>query len=641
MYLARVQIKNFRNLEDVDVTLGEKVVLLGENGVGKSNFIEALRILLDSSYRPLLGENDFTRGDGKKPFGENKIEIHAWFSGIDEEADKDLLAVIHDCHVTDENTYQISAEYRPIKNRTSENATTEDDFELVRYGGGRPDNQEGARRFRQYVRLVTIPAVRDLERDMQSWRTSPLRRLVEMINLRTEKTFENVAQSVRNASGQLQNIPPVQDLQNDIRALFGTLVEGQSLNPTIGIAASNPEDLLRLLTILVEQELPIERTSLGISNILYLMTWLVYSKRLRKISRKSAQKPEYIILAIEEPESHLHPHFQRLVFENIFKQEHLLLISTHSPTIVSVTDPRHFLVLKRTEQGIKGFSTARLLPTDTISTDTISKEVNKKMREDISRFLDATRGEVVFSRGVLLIEGDAEMFLIPAFAKAMKEAGKIPHTLDGAGISVCNVYGTDFRPYIEFFGPSGLKLPLVVLTDGDPTAKNNGEENTDEGFAGLRRGKNLAERLIPDSFSKIKEDYDNKNWDSLRVAFEQIGIFVNESTLEAELIKSGYQEEFCSVYEELGASRLQLQRFKAAIERNNIYEVIKRIETVGMGKGRFAQRLASYLDANRVPLYIEKAIRHLVEKIPRPVPVSQFPPVSDQNNEPDLNEPPF
>lgn len=253
--------------------------------------------------------------------------------------------------------------------------------------------------------MVLIPAVRDLERDMQSWRTSPLRRLVEMLNLTTEQDFQNIANDVEKASQRLQQIDPIQKLQQEIRDIFGNLVEGQSINPTIGITGANPEDLLRLLTIFAEQNFPVEYSSLGISNILYLITWLVYAERLRTITHQKGQHPQYILLAIEEPEAHLHPHFQRLVFENVFKRANLLLVSTHSPTIVSVADPRHFVLLKKGTSSIQAVSTA-CFPSSTV--DATEKE---KLLRDISRFLDATRGEVVFSRGVLLVE---RSFLISA-----------------------------------------------------------------------------------------------------------------------------------------------------------------------------------------------------------------------------------
>ena len=636
MYLSKLQIKNFRNLEDVTISLGEKVVLLGENGSGKSNLIEALRILLDSSYRATLGENDFSR-NGSPPFRGRKIEIHAWFSGIDPKKDKDLLTAVHDCHASKEGIYQISAVYHPRRNIAAKDATTEDDYELIRFGGGNNKNTQGAKRFRQYVRMVTIPAVRDLERDMQRWRTSPLRRLVEMLNLTTNPGFKDVADRVEKASKQLQGIAPIKEMQQKIQDVLGNLVEG-AIKPTIEIAGANTDDLLRLLTLLAEPNLPVEHSSLGISNVLYLVTWLIYAEYLRENPGKNDQKPEYILFAIEEPEAHLHPHYQRLIFENVFKREHLLLVSTHSPTIVSVANPRHFVVLEKSDSGARAKSTACFASFDMDDTKNQDnwqkdKDANEKLLRDISRFLDATRGEVVFARGVLLVEGDAEMFLVPAFANVLaKERKEISHSLDGAGISVCNVYGTDFRPYVEFLGPSGLDLPLAVLTDGDP---EEDPKNHLRKFAGVERGLALTKIMHPD-YEPDAQIYDDKNPDNARTELEKLGIFVNGSTLEVELIHAGYTDEFCEVYGELGASERQITNFKNLIEDGDFDKMIERIKRIG-GKGRFAQRLADKLDADRVPPYIEKAIRYLLNKVPANTGAPSLLPV-DAEKEPESDD---
>ena len=49
MYISRIQIKNFRNFHELDVELGENAVIVGENKIGKSNLLHALRLLLDPS----------------------------------------------------------------------------------------------------------------------------------------------------------------------------------------------------------------------------------------------------------------------------------------------------------------------------------------------------------------------------------------------------------------------------------------------------------------------------------------------------------------------------------------------------------------------------------------------------------------
>ena len=66
---------------------------------------------------------------------------------------------------------------------------------------------------------------------------------------------------------------------------------------------------------------------------------------------------------------------------------------------------------------------------------------NPQIKKDLERYLDATRGEIFFARGVILVEGDAELYIIPSVANTLG------FPLDERGISVCSVHGTDFLPY--------------------------------------------------------------------------------------------------------------------------------------------------------------------------------------------------
>ena len=62
MRIARIQIKNFRNFESIDVLLRQNAVILGENKIGKSNLLFALRLVLDASLPDSvrqLREEDF------------------------------------------------------------------------------------------------------------------------------------------------------------------------------------------------------------------------------------------------------------------------------------------------------------------------------------------------------------------------------------------------------------------------------------------------------------------------------------------------------------------------------------------------------------------------------------------------------
>ena len=50
LFISRVVIKNFRNFKNVDVCLGHKQIIIGENNVGKTNFLRALQLVLDPSF---------------------------------------------------------------------------------------------------------------------------------------------------------------------------------------------------------------------------------------------------------------------------------------------------------------------------------------------------------------------------------------------------------------------------------------------------------------------------------------------------------------------------------------------------------------------------------------------------------------
>ena len=52
-----------------------------------------------------------------------------------------------------------------------------------------------------------------------------------------------------------------------------------------------------------------------------------------------------------------------------------------------------------------------------------------------------TRGELFFSKGVILVEGDAEKFLLPTLAKLYDP----DMDFDALGITVCSIGGHEFR----------------------------------------------------------------------------------------------------------------------------------------------------------------------------------------------------
>lgn len=669
MHISRVVIKNFRNFKHLDVDLGQNVVIFGENGVGKTNFLEALRLVLDPARERRLFKEDFHRPG--VAFKGTIIEVHIYLSDVE---DSKLKTVLTDCLVQDDPVvYQISYRFHPKDNKDPDDADRREDYKATIYGKGNPTNKVRSQ-VHKHFNLRVIPALRDIGRDISVWRNSPLRRLVELMDLSDHPDFLGVVKKVRSATKDLQEIPPIESLKKDIKERLIDMVEGvYGLDPQIGMLSSNPEEIQRALRLFIDENLSLKRSSLGLANVLYLTLLMLEIEQREKQEAEDedeGEKYQFTVLAVEEPEAHLHPHLQRLVFGDFLRRRPPILLSTHSPQIISVAEADTLMLLKESDdsQGTEATSTAGLsrLPDWKPDWDSV--------KHDLERYLDATRGEVVFAKGVILVEGDAEIFLVPAFANQMKEAGMIPYTLDGAGVSVCSVAGTDFVPYVRFLGPAGLDLPVVVITDGDkhigvtgatddlldrgdiePDVKDRLAELKESGdlnelraqledydcglYEGLARGIRLldlfspkVERFVvqanipPKPYSGrftpfipgLEGQYKRGKWENIRSVLGKFGIFVNDWTLEAELIAERYGNELVKVYGELGASVTKQENMRDLLDNPTSVDICKfmnRVEESGKGKGRFAQRLASKVDADRVPSYIESAIERVVTEV--------------------------
>ena len=153
--------------------LGDHAVILGENKVGKTNLLFALRLILDPSLPDSMRRlrlDDFWDGLPRPLKLDDVIEISLEFSGFEDR--ENLLAVLADHLVKPEPMVaRITYRYQPVPG-LEEAPTSEADYEFIIFGGGRTDNVVGDD-LRRWMPLDVFPALRDAESDLARWSRSP------------------------------------------------------------------------------------------------------------------------------------------------------------------------------------------------------------------------------------------------------------------------------------------------------------------------------------------------------------------------------------------------------------------------------------------------------------------------------------
>lgn len=587
MRICRIAIENYANFDSVDFATDQSMVIVGENKAGKSNLLRALRLVLDPTLPDRdrqLGLEHFWDGLGDEKLGQ---EVSVEVELTDFEDNDNLLAVLGGFLVITKSPVvaRLTYLYRPRAELQGKEPKSLADYEFLVFGGTDEANVFTAAQRRE-LPMDYLFALRDAEGDLLNWRRSPLRPIIEQLTAELDDTARLELQKLVNeASAGLAARPEVAEAAQKVSKRLKEMVgDEHAVSLALGLAPTNADALLRSLRLLIDGGARgIGDASLGTANLLFLTLKALELERTVEAGERS-----HTFLAIEEPEAHLHPHVQRLVYRHYLGadvdalENVTIILTTHSPHIASVAPLRSIVLLREDSDGGA-----------TVITSAAKVDLTEGDEDDLQRYIDVTRGELFFARGIIFVEGDAERFLIPAYASSMGV------DLDAFGVTICSIAGTNFLPYVKLVGSDALGIPFIVLTDQDP---RDGKEPL-----AYSRVRGILEEWLEE------EDLED-NVEELFEQAEMDGIFVNENTLEVELFAAGMGTAMAAVLEKhantWGMKRQTLM--KSWLDGSTTLDkemLLKWVEEVG--KGRFAQALAGQTSEAHCPDYIKRALKYV------------------------------
>lgn len=473
MFLKKLRIWNFRSIGskddqqpgleiDFDPHLN---LLIGANDSGKTAIIDAIRYCLGTiTYDSIRVDiEDFYQNPVTKERS-NEFRIECTFAAFtDEEAGQFLEWIKID---NDKNTNQVIKELRVwftatnINNRIISNlkAGTDDDGQFM--DGG----------VRDLLRVTYLKPLRDAENELSPGYHSrlyqilrshpvfekkdanekhPLEKYFEQANKFAIDFFEKDTLDEDKEIGITGNESGGKIIKDSFQSQTKSfLEEGDKRKPEIKITPAELNAILRKLELSLEDN----KAGLGTLNLLYMATELINLRRENYLGLRLA--------LIEELEAHLHPQAQLRVLKSLLADENSkvqYILTTHSTQLGS-SIPLKYIKL--------------CFNSNVYSLDSGSTALSEDDYQFLERFLDATKTNLFFAKGVIIVEGDAENILIPTLAELLDRP------LYKYGVSIVNVGSTALLRYANIFkrkDENALPIKVAVVTDLDTKVDENGQ----------------------------------------------------------------------------------------------------------------------------------------------------------------------
>ncbi|TGO02671.1 hypothetical protein PN36_21150 [Candidatus Thiomargarita nelsonii] len=522
--IKTVRIAGFRCLKNIEVELEQTTILTGMNNSGKTSFLKALQLALGN--RQFLSQDDFfiqgsqvsdqiiidlliipVDDDGKRceNFSEDwEDQFTVDRTRIDDMGNNAFVPlrtiITFDAVKNNYKTQQFILESWPL--------LKPDNIEWFDVDNGEPigfDFDE--------IQFFYMNAQRDILDDIKL-RSSYLGKMLSKIEYSAD-TIETIEAQIKSLNETVVSSSKIlSNIKTGLKELdtaMDTHSEGIEITPF----TKKIRDLNKGLSIYYtdsQDSFSMEYHGMGTRSWSSLLTLKSFISLL-SINAQKDQSVFFPILAIEEPEAHLHPNAQKKLYGQMDAIAGQKIISTHSPYIAATAKLGQ----------IRNFYKDDIVTCGSIEVDRLTDEEIRK----INRQVINTRGEIFFSKVIVFFEGETEEQALPILAQKYFNQTPVEMGLDFVGVGG---YG-NYLPFLHF--AEALKIPWLIFSDAENDVKarvqsqfaNCGSIKRDsECMVFLDANNDFEQQLISDGFT-----------DEIKQAIIDQGVYHNEQHKQAKV----------------------------------------------------------------------------------------------------------
>lgn len=639
MKLREIIVKNFRCLVDVTIPVTDTTVFVGENNSGKTALLEALKVALPRSAagrRDPFDEYDYYMVKAAdSPQSSEGIVIELWFrEDASDEWPDSLLQALTDIIQTDPVMdldsigLRLSSKYDALAKKM----VTKWEF-LALDGqplGGKGADPRNLTRFLPYIRCFYLSSLRDSAHEF-SPRSQFWGRILRDLKISDEQrkafgdALAELNEDLLKADPRLEQVRVTLDKGQEIMEL------GAGQKTSIQALPLKPWDLMSKSEVVIktrggEIDFPLGRHGQGVQSLAILFLFQAYIDVLLK---PTFQPETEAILALEEPEAHLHPQATRALATNLSEIKSQKIISSHSPYFIQEIPLTQIRMFCRDGASSKVLYVKRSFTAQVPNTPdllkfcannakfdyhegTLTLTVNGKVEQkeyrdlltlypgqkevhaalkrlraesqlylsdsdlaDLETYAKRIRGEVLFARAWLLCEGQSEYLLLRYFAELLESP------LDQAGVTVID-FQNNGSPGAFVGLARAFEVPWIMVCDNDDAGK---------GFMKQVEKRGLTEEEIKELVRPLPGD----------------GV-----DLEMFLVKNGFAQEYMQILAERNVS---LTKKEGDVGFDDELAASIRNDKTGYAIALIEKLRAEGADQSRVPQFLGLAIKDIIAKV--------------------------